>query len=88
MACQTGLSVALHAMRVLQVFQAKLLHAIDESCPDPAAFKELRSATNFAMCATKTTAQAISCVMAFLVVLKAPAMVKLRAQGLRQDSPF
>lgn len=45
-------------MAVLQVFQAKLLHAIDESCLDLDALKELRSATNFSMCATKRTAQA------------------------------
>ncbi|ROI27692.1 hypothetical protein DPX16_23014 [Anabarilius grahami] len=35
---------ALHTMAVLQVYQAKLLHDMDESGPDPAMFKELRSA--------------------------------------------
>lgn len=32
---------ALHMMAVLQMFQAKLFLAMDESSPDPAAFKEL-----------------------------------------------
>ncbi len=50
---------ALHSMAVLQVFQAKLLQVMDESRPDPAAFKELRSATDLALRATKATAQAI-----------------------------
>lgn len=57
-------------MAVLHVFQAKLLHAIDESGPDTSAFKELLSATDLALCTTKTTVQVISHVMASLVVLK------------------
>lgn len=54
-----------------------VLHAMDESGPDPAAFKELRSTTNLALCTTKTTAQVINHMMTFLVVLKAPSIVKL-----------
>ncbi len=34
---------ALHSMAVLQVYQAKLLSAIDESEPDPATLRELRA---------------------------------------------
>ncbi|KAL0171003.1 hypothetical protein M9458_035599, partial [Cirrhinus mrigala] len=49
----------LHTMAVLQVFQAKLLQAMDKSSPDPTAFRELRSATDLALHATKMTAQAI-----------------------------
>ncbi len=56
--------------RVLQVYQAKLLSAVDESEPDPATFRELRSATGLALRATKTTAQAIGRSMASLVVLE------------------
>ncbi len=41
----------LHSMAALQVFQA-----MDESVPGPATFKELSSATDLALCATKTTA--------------------------------
>ncbi len=44
---------ALHSMAVLQVYQAKLLSAIDESEPDPATLRELRSATDLALRATK-----------------------------------
>ncbi|MCJ8740105.1 hypothetical protein PDJAM_G00055060 [Pangasius djambal] len=61
---------ALHSMAVLQVFQAKLLQVMDESGPDSAAFKELRSATDLALRATKATAQAIGRSMANLVVLE------------------
>ncbi len=61
---------ALHSMAVLQVYQAKLLSAIDESEPDPATLRELRSATDLALRATKITAQAIGRSMASLVVLE------------------
>ncbi len=61
---------ALHSMAVLQVYQAKLLSVIDESEPDPATLRELRSATDLALRATKTTAQAIGRSMASLVVLE------------------
>ncbi len=52
---------ALLSMAVLQVYQAKLLSAVDESEPD---------ATDLALRATKTTAQAIGRSMASLVVLE------------------
>ncbi len=61
---------ALHSMAVLQVYQAKLLSVVDESEPDPATLRELRSATDLALRATKTTAQAIGRSMASLVVLE------------------
>ncbi len=44
--------------------------ALDESGPDPAAFRQLRSTTDLALQATKSTAQAIGRSMANLVVLK------------------
>ncbi len=44
---------------MLHVFQAKLLCCMEESGPAHAAFKELRSATNLALRATKMMAQAI-----------------------------
>ncbi len=40
---------ALHTMAVLQVYQAKLLFATDESEPEPATLRELRSATDLAL---------------------------------------
>lgn len=61
---------ALHRMAVLQVFQDKLLHTMDETGPDLAAFKQLRSATNLGLHANKSMAQAIGHVMANLVVLE------------------
>ncbi len=63
---------ALHSMAVLQVYQANLLSAIDESEPDPATLRELRRElrTDLALRATKTTAQAIGRSMASLVVLE------------------
>ncbi len=60
---------ALHSMAVLQVYQAKLLSAMDESEPDHATLRELRSATNLVLRTTKTTDQAIGWSMANLVVL-------------------
>lgn len=60
----------LHRMAVLQVCQDKLLHKMDETGPDLAAFKQLRSATNLGLNATKSMAQAIRRVMANLVVLE------------------
>ncbi len=60
----------LHKMAILQVFQAKLLWSMEESSQNPDAFKELWTATDLALCATKATAQAISKPMANLVVLE------------------
>ncbi len=61
---------AFHSMAVLQVFQAKLLRCMDKAGPDPAAFRELCSATDLALCATKTMAQAFCRSIANLVVLE------------------
>lgn len=44
---------------VLQVYQAKLHHHVGNSGPEPALFKELCSATDLALRATKATAEAI-----------------------------
>lgn len=60
-------------MMVLQVFQEKLLHSMDESSPDPAAFKELRitkGLKDLALRATKATAQPIGRAMASFVALE------------------
>ncbi len=56
--------------RFYRSIRPKLLSAIDESEPDPATLRELRSATDLALRATKTTAQAIGRSMASLVVLE------------------
>ncbi|ROL03899.1 hypothetical protein DPX16_23334 [Anabarilius grahami] len=57
-------------MAVLQVFQAKLLRAMDESGLDPVVFCDLRSATDLVLHAMKATAQAIGRSMASLIVLE------------------
>ncbi len=60
---------ALHSMDVLQVFQAKML-ANEEAGQDAASFRDLRSATDLALCTIKATAQAIGCSMSSLIVLE------------------
>ncbi len=52
------------------MFQAKLLCNMDESGQHQEAFKELRTASNLSLRATKATAWAISKTMASLVVLE------------------
>ncbi|ROL50609.1 hypothetical protein DPX16_23879 [Anabarilius grahami] len=61
---------ALHSMTIFQVFQAKLLRSMDESGVEESAFRDLRSATDLALRATKATTQAIGRSMASLVVLE------------------
>lgn len=47
-------------MAVLQVYQSKLLRAMDESGPDPAAFKSsIKNLTNLALRATKSTPKSL-----------------------------
>ncbi len=59
---------ALHAMAVLQVFQAKLLQSLEGGTASPEAVNDLRAATDFTLMATKRTAQAIGRTMGFMVV--------------------
>ncbi len=59
---------ALHAMAVLQVFQAKLLQAMEGGTALPEAVDDLRAATDFALMVTKRAAQAIGRTMGFMVV--------------------
>ncbi|XP_016333453.1 uncharacterized protein LOC107681650 [Sinocyclocheilus anshuiensis] len=73
-------------MAVLQVYQAKLLRAMDESgLEHSAAFRELRSATNLALRATKTTAQVIGRSMASLVVLERHLWLDLTQPSARPE---
>ncbi|ROL46723.1 hypothetical protein DPX16_12616 [Anabarilius grahami] len=60
----------LHTMPILQVLQAKLLRSMDESSVYAPAFRDLRSATDLALRATKATAQVIGRSMASLIVLQ------------------
>ncbi|KAI2643946.1 ORF V: Enzymatic polyprotein [Labeo rohita] len=59
---------ALHAMAILQVYQAKVLKDLHEGAPDPELLHELRSATDYALRATKVTAQALGRAMSTMVV--------------------
>ncbi|XP_016101950.1 uncharacterized protein [Sinocyclocheilus grahami] len=61
---------ALHAMAVLQVFQAKLLQAAEGRALTAEAVKDLRAATDFALMVTKRAAQAVGKAMGFMVVLQ------------------
>lgn len=70
---------ALHSMAVLQVYQAKLLRDMDQARHDSSAFKELCYATDLALHATKTMAQAIGRSMASLVVLERHLWLNLTA---------
>ncbi len=56
-------------MAVLQVFQAKML-ANEEASLGSASLRDLRSATDLALRATKATAQAIGRSMSSLIVLE------------------
>ena len=60
---------ALHSMAILQILQADLLRELDEKGSDQSAFTDLRSATDLALRATKTAAQAIGRSMAALTVI-------------------
>ncbi len=78
----------LHSMAVLQVFQAKVIHSMDESNPNPAAFSELRSMTNLALGATKMTAQALGRSIASLVVLERHLWLNLTEKKGVDKVPF
>ncbi len=58
---------ALHSMAVLQVFQAKML-AYEDAGLDSASLRDLRSATDLALRATKAIAQAISSISSLIVL--------------------
>ncbi|CAM4735498.1 unnamed protein product [Leuciscus chuanchicus] len=59
---------ALHTMATLQIFHADLLRKLDEEGPDAICVPDLRSATDLALRATKSAAQAIGRTMASLTV--------------------
>ncbi len=59
---------ALHAMAILQVHQAKALKQMHEGSTDPGLMQELRTATDFALRATKVTARSLGKAMSTMVV--------------------
>ncbi|KAL0152661.1 hypothetical protein M9458_052384, partial [Cirrhinus mrigala] len=67
----------LHAMPILQVYQAKVLKDLDEGVPNPELFQELRSVTDNVLRATKVTAQALGRAMSTMVVQERHLWLKL-----------
>ncbi len=59
---------ALHAMAILQVHQAKALKQVHEGSTDQGLMQELRTATDFALRATKVTARSLGKAMSTMVV--------------------
>ncbi len=59
---------ALHAMAILQVHQAKALKQVHEGSTDPGLMQELRTATDFALRATKVTPRSLGKAMSTMVV--------------------
>ncbi len=59
---------ALHAMAILQVHQAKALKQVHEGSTNPGLMQELRTATDFALRATKVTARSLGKAMSTMVV--------------------
>ncbi len=59
---------ALHAMAILQVHQARALKQVHEDSTDPGLMQELRTATDFALRATKVTARSLGKAMSTMVV--------------------
>ncbi len=58
----------LHAMAILQVHQAKALKQVHEGSTDPGLIQELRTATDFALRATKVTTRSLGKAMSTMVV--------------------
>ncbi len=63
---------ALHAMAILQVHQANALKQVHEGSTDPGLMQELRTATDFALRATKVTARSLGKAMSTMVVSRRP----------------
>ncbi len=59
---------ALHAMAILQVHQAKALKQVHKGSTDQGLMQELRTATDFALRATKVTARSLGKAMSTMVV--------------------
>ncbi|KAL0152709.1 hypothetical protein M9458_052432 [Cirrhinus mrigala] len=68
---------AVHAMAILQVHQAQALKQLHEGRPDKGVLQELRTATDFALRATKVTARSLGQVMATMVVQECHLWLKL-----------
>ncbi len=78
---------ALHSMAVLQVFQAKML-AYEEAGLDSASLRDLRSATDLALLATKATSQAIGRSLSSLIVLERHLWLTMTEMKEADKVPF
>ncbi|KAL0149603.1 hypothetical protein M9458_055130, partial [Cirrhinus mrigala] len=72
---------ALHAMAILQVHQAKALKQLHQGGSDPRLMQELRTATDFALRATKVTARSLGQVMSTMVVQERHLWLNLAPSG-------
>ncbi len=77
----------LHSMAVLQVFQAKML-TNEEAGLDAASLRDLRSASDLALCVTKATAQAIGLSMSSLIVLERHLWLTMTEMKEADKVPF
>ncbi len=77
----------LHFMAVLQVFQAKMLTNKDAGL-DSASLRDLRSATDQALHATKATAQAIGRSMSSLIMLERHLWLTMTEMKEADKIPF
>ncbi len=78
---------ALHSMAVLQVFQSKML-ANEEAGLDSASLRDLRSVTDLALHATKTTAQAIGHSRSSLIMLERHLWLMMTEMNEADKVPF
>ncbi len=72
---------ALHAMAILQVHQAKALKQVHEGSTDPGLMQELRTATDFALRATKVMPRSLGKAMSTMVVQERHLWLNLGATG-------
>ncbi|CAM4732670.1 unnamed protein product [Leuciscus chuanchicus] len=79
---------ALHTMATLQIFQADLLRKLDEEGPDAICVPDLRSATDLALRATKSAAQAIGRNMASLTVTERHLWLTLSEMAESERTAF
>ncbi|XDV35654.1 hypothetical protein PO909_005555 [Leuciscus waleckii] len=79
---------ALHSMVILQVFQANLLRKMEEEGPQAVSLPDLRSATELALRATKSAAQAMGRNMASLTVAERHLWLTLSEMSDSERSAF
>ncbi|KAL0199848.1 hypothetical protein M9458_003035, partial [Cirrhinus mrigala] len=79
---------ALHAMDILQVYQAKALKELDEGSSNPEVLRELRSATDYVLQATTVMAQALGRAMSTFSLGEIQPPEEPGPQGNQSHLPF